>query len=90
MATDITVPPSTIWEKADLLLKSDQLGTPTAEGLIDSTFAFEVYHPAFAERVGKMREFFWDNAHGSCICSLSRIYFSRCCFDYYSSDHLSN
>ena len=62
MATEATVPPSTIWEKAELLLQSDLLGTAQAQDLIDSTFAFEVYYPAFAERVGKMREFFWDNA----------------------------
>ena len=62
MASSVTGPASAIWAKADQLLKSDKLGTPAAEGLIESTFSFEVYHPGFAERVVAMREFFWNDA----------------------------
>ena len=62
MTSNATVPASTIWAKADQLLRSDQLNTAAAESLIESTFSFEVYHPGFAGRVAAVREFFWNDA----------------------------
>ena len=61
MTTDATVSPAIIWEKAEHLMNAVQLAGKQAVGLVDSTFAFEVYHSAFAEQVQKMRVFFWNS-----------------------------
>ncbi|MSQ22924.1 MAG: hypothetical protein EXR53_06475, partial [Dehalococcoidia bacterium] len=61
MTSNATVSPAIIWEKAEQLMKPGQLASKQAVGLVDNTFAFEVYHSAFAERVRKMREFFWNS-----------------------------